>query len=138
MGAVDAKTLEDVKESYGRCCLNADFFEVFYTNFFTKYPIIVDKFKNTDLEKQQKLLYSGLNSLLLFLEGSEYARIQMKKIGEIHSRKNQDVSPTLYPMWKEALMVTIKQFDKHHMKPELEQCWDECLQIGLDFLAQYY
>jgi hemoglobin-like flavoprotein len=138
MRELSAKDISAVKTSYGRCCLYPEFFEVFYTRFFRCSPIIIEKFKNTDLTKQHKLLKGGLNFLLLFIEGSEYARIQMQRIAEIHSRKNHNISPKLYPLWKTSLLQTITEFDKEHITPELEKQWGVCLQAGIDFLIKFY
>jgi len=138
MSILNANDILEVNASYGRCCLSPDFFDVFYTRFIHCSPVIVAKFKNTDLTKQKKLLKTGLTFLLLFVQGDEYGRIQMQRIAEIHSRKKHDVSPTLYPLWKISLLETIKEFDKKHMTSELEQHWEACIQAGVDFIIKFY
>ena len=53
---MDKNTLAIVRESYGRCAMQATFFEDFYETFMRSSPEIMPFFDKTNMAKQRQLL----------------------------------------------------------------------------------
>lgn len=87
-----------------------NFFQAFYENFLQTSPQIADKFKNTDMEKQQKLLKKSFYHLLVFY-ASNHADDYLEKIAIGHSQRELDIRPEWYELWLDSLINTLAEFD---------------------------
>lgn len=126
-----------VVRSYGRCCLNPKFFDRFYENFAKQSHIIGQMFAKTDMAKQKQLLRSGIAFLFQFAQGSQYAAQRVGDLGASHSRTRHNINPDMYPLWTEALMMTVQEFDQQ-FTPELRAKWIAALRQGIERMISMY
>ena len=131
------RSIELVTQSFGRCIVRGDLFSKFYDIFLASSPEIAPRFANTDFDKQKLLLRQGINYALMRAKGSQAAENSLARIRESHSKKNLDVEPRMYPLWKSAFLQAIEQADEE-ITPEVKAAWDEVLQETVDFVAGGY
>jgi hemoglobin-like flavoprotein len=127
----------EVKKSFGRCCNKEGFFSYFYETLIASSDEIVPMFKGTDMERQKRLVRDGLNNLLLFADGSEYAKLRCKKIATVHDRNHVNVRPALYKLWVDSLMAALKKYDPQ-FNLDLEQHWRDALKQGIEYMQSMY
>ena len=129
--------IQDVQSSFGRCGLNPNFMDTFYKNFLASSPEIADLFKNTDFQKQKKMLQMSLNMLITHAMGTGLVEGYLQQLAEKHSRANLNIEPRHYGAWLNSLMAAVKQYDPKY-SPELEKAWRTCLAPGIELLKSKY
>ncbi|MCB1174345.1 MAG: hypothetical protein KDK39_12305 [Leptospiraceae bacterium] len=134
---MDKNTLAIVRESYGRCAMQATFFEDFYETFMRSSPEIMPFFDKTNMAKQRQLLREGISFMILFADNNAGGEMAIEHIGKIHDVKHVNVRPELYPLWINSLLECIGKHDKHHNE-EIRDAWKAVLDIGIRrFIAMY-
>lgn len=136
---VDSEIMTAVKQSYGRCLVNTQFFDTFYDIFLKSSDKIPPMFKNTDFEKQKAVLRSTVTFVIMHAADTNaaFAKDKLQYVGDIHSRGKLNVAPELYPLWETSLMETIKQYDPEYT-PELEKKWHQVLTPAIELLKSRY
>ncbi len=129
--------IKDVKDSYGRCCVNPKFFGLFYETFLASHPAIAPMFAKTDMSKQKSLLRQGLSMMLMHLEGNTVGTTGMDRIAESHSKKKMNIQPHLYDYWITSLLKCVKECDPQ-ITPQLEGEWKQSLQQGVRRIVAGY
>lgn len=132
-----ADSLTLVRESYGRCTLDNDFFEDFYEIFMSSSPEIKPFFARTDMSKQRQLLREGISFMLLFAQKNEGGKLAIKNIGVLHDRDHVDVRPDLYRLWIDSLLKCIEKHDSR-FNTEIKDAWEEILKPGIDRFIEMY
>ncbi len=116
---------------------NHNFFDDFYKTFFESSAKIPEFFKDTDLSRQKKVVKDGILVMIMFAEGSPIGLEKLAEIAEIHSKKNRNIDPKLYPLWIETLIETLRKNDPE-FSDELEQSWRKIIAKGIDFFVEKY
>lgn len=129
--------IQRVSASYKRCLESPEFFDVFYKNFTSKGPRVVEKFKNTDMKRQMDALKHGVQYMIMFAEGSKIAAAKVEDLGVTHDRNHRDISPELYTDWLKSLIETIKQFDPEYTD-DLGRDWEEVMGHGIRRMKAMY
>ncbi|KAA3600847.1 MAG: globin [Calditrichaeota bacterium] len=124
-------------DSLERCNKNPDFLEDFYKLFIASSNEISEKFKNTDLKKQKRMLKASLFMLVLANEGKLEGLEHLKKIAESHNRQNLDIKPELYKIWLECLIKTVEKFDRK-FDSKIENVWRTTMETGINFMTSRY
>lgn len=130
MGVTDT-----VMQSYGRCCAKADFFDDFYQHFLASSPKVREKFVNTDMVGQKRLLRQGILNLVMYARGMPDTKL--KALGQTHNRHGFDIGPELYDIWLHSLLSTIKKHDQHY-SPEIADAWKDVLIKGINVIKAHY
>lgn len=123
--------------SYGRCVLNPQFLDRFYERFTAKSPVIRQMFAKTEMTKQKQLLRSGISFLLQYAKGSVYASEKVTELGISHSREKLNIKPSMYPLWLDALMETVEEFDPE-FTPETRNEWLIALRRGVEKMTSLH
>ncbi len=133
-GPVPPETVQIAEESYRRCGHEA-FFHSFYRRLLGSDESIRSKFARTDFERQNKLLQHGLG--LLFIYAKRGNPSLLERIATRHGPGDVDVAPSLYPLFVDSLVATVKEFDTL-CSPEVEQAWRQALAPGIAFMCAHY
>ncbi len=133
-GPVSPETVQIAEDSYDRCGHEA-FFHAFYRRLLGSDETIRRKFARTDFEKQNKLLQHGLGLLFIYAKRGNPAMLE--RIAARHGPADVDVPPTLYPVFVDCLIATVKEFDTM-CSPEVEQAWRQALAPGIAFMGAHY
>ena len=129
--------LAEVKQSYGRACLQPKFFDRFYDIFLQSSPRIKPMFANTDFKKQKEALRTGLAMLLAHVEGKAAGTMTVNRIAESHKKTKMNIEPNLYPFWIKSLVKAVKEHDQQ-WNADLEGKWEKCLKVGVDHIVAQY
>jgi hemoglobin-like flavoprotein len=135
--SMDAKLLELVSQSYGRCCVSTGFFDTFYKIFLSKSPELGKMFEKTDMKKQKELLRDGIAFLTAFAKNSQMAARKVDSLGDSHSVGKLNVRPDMYPMWVDSLMEAVKQHDKK-FDSNIEKAWRVVVGLGIQKMIERY
>jgi hemoglobin-like flavoprotein len=115
---------------------NKSFFDAFYDNFMNSSDEIKRHFRNTDMQKQKKMLEKSFYSLFIFY-ATNNANDYLNNIAVRHSKSHTNVSPELYEVWLDSLMKTVKEYDPHY-NHDVELSWRVVLAPGIAYMKFKY
>ena len=129
----DDAILKNAQASYGRCSESDDFFNEFYALFLGKSPAIPPLFKDTDFERQNRLLKHAIGLLLNYYHRRESHLLS--RVAERHGAADLGIQGDLYPIWVDCLIEAIKRHDPD-FGPQVERAWRTALAPGVDFVRR--
>ena len=134
---MDKEAFQDVRISFGRCLMNGDLIQEFYESFLESDPRLPFMFENTDFSEQRELLSHSINLAILFAEGSETGKQGLSKVRKSHSRKELNIPPSMYHLWIDSFLKTVKKLDDQLDEKVLGE-WREVLNIAVDYIKSGY
>jgi len=112
------------------------FFAQFYENFFKSSEQVPEKFANTDMEKQVRMLQKGMYQLITFyLTKSESENL--RSIAHTHDAHHYGIEPALYDLWLASLLQTVEELDPEYC-PELRLAWEIVMSPGILYMKFHY
>jgi len=108
---IDEKTLELFNDSFESCVHHPGFLERFYEIFVNASPEVRDKFKNTDLEKQVRMIKQSLLLLTMACLGTKEIDEELARLGQKHGRDGLKIGAHLYELWLDCLLQAVSEFD---------------------------
>ena len=133
-----SRTDEVFNDSYERCLAKDDFIDRFYVRYVASNEIVAQKFANTDMEKQKKMLKASLLMIMaLRLAEPEEAINYFRRIGVMHGRKHHDIGPEFYDLWLTCLMTAVEECDDQYSL-EVDTAWREILASGIGIMKSMY
>ncbi len=120
----------------GRYKTSEIFLNKFYEKFISASPIVREKFKNTDMNKQKRQLQESLYYMLQFYmikKPTDY----MRGIANRHSKKALNISPQLYDLWLESLVATVRELDPKYDQ-DVGLAWKMVMSTGIKFMKNNY
>lgn len=133
----DSAARDVANASYQRCCDQPGFFESFYQQFFTVCPEAAPRFAQTDFTRQNRLLRHAFGILLVFATQPDAEPTVLSRIAERHSRRDLDVPPSLYPVFVDSMIATVRQYDPD-FTPDVETAWRRTVQRGVTYMISRY
>ena len=136
---VDRRLVESFLASLKRCLAVPGFMETFYQSFVSASEEVREKFRNTDLQRQARMLSDSLHVLAVAVQGEmgSPARGDLPRLAERHSRRDLDIPPPLYDHWLACLIDTARQHDPL-FTPEIEAAWRATLSVGIAYMKARY
>lgn len=125
------------RESYDRCCREADFWPAFYRNFLAAAPQAKPLFAKTDFPRQHKLLQHAVGLLLTFPNQPASEPTILTRLAARHSRRDLNIDPAFYGPFVESLLETVSQFDPE-FSPVVEGAWRATVALGVDYMKGKY
>ncbi len=127
------------RRSLHRCLGDPSFIESFYERFVGSSEEIREKFKNTDMKRQVRMLEDSLFVLAVAVQSGadSPARGSLPGIAERHSSRDLDIEPELYDVWLEALIETAGHYDPE-FTPKIEEAWRNTLAAGIEYMRSRY
>jgi len=126
-----SETIELADASFERCQAVPGFLRDFYNRFLTADPRIAPMFKDTEFERQTRLLQHALGLLLACAKGS--SETILDRVAERHSVRDLDIPADLFPIFVDTLVETIAAND-----PEFDEAvgraWREVLAPGVSYM----
>ena len=113
-----------------------DFFEAFSARFLSSSAEIAERFANTDMQHQKKMLRKSFYSLFAFYasgQGEDYIR----RIAESHNRAHLDIRPEFYDIWLECLIATVDEYDEEFCE-DTELAWRLVMTPGITYMKFKY
>ncbi len=132
---VDRRLVESFLASLKRCQGVPGFMETFYQSFVSSSEEVREKFRNTDLQRQARMLSDSLYVLAVAVQGKvgSPAWGDLPRLAERHSRKDLDIRPPLYDHWLACLIDTARQHDPQFTS-EIEAAWRATLSVGIAYM----
>jgi len=136
---VSSPTVQTFLASLKRCLAAPGFLDSFYGRFVGSSEEVREKFKNTDMKRQARVLEDSLYVVANAVQGEEnsLARGALPALAARHSRQDLDIAPHLFDLWIECLVETAREHDPQ-FAPAVEAAWRETLTFGADYMRQRY
>ena len=134
-----AEDTEIFRASLNRCLAVPGFLRTFYELFMSSSDEIRAKFKNTDFEKQTRVLADSLYLMAVAAQGERGspAWAELSRLAKRHDRTELDVRPGLYDAWLDCLIQAARCHDPQ-FSAEVEQAWRNTLRDGIEHLRSRY
>jgi len=136
---VSSPTVQTFLASLKRCLAAPGFLDSFYGQFVGSSEEVREKFKNTDMKRQARVLEDSLYVVANAVQGEEnsLARGALPALAARHSRQDLDIPPHLFDLWIQCLVETAREHDPP-FPPAVEAAWRETLTFGADYMRQRY
>jgi hemoglobin-like flavoprotein len=136
---VSSSAVETFLASLKRCLATPAFLESFYERFVGSSEEVREKFRNTDMKRQARVLEDSLYVVANAVLGEEnsLARGALPAVAERHSRRDLDIPPRLFDLWIDCIVETARAHDPQ-FAPAVEAAWREILAFGADYMRQRY
>jgi hemoglobin-like flavoprotein len=136
---VERHLVESFLASLNRCLEMPGFMESFYQSFVSSSEAVRQKFRNTDLQRQARMLSDSLYVLAVAVQGQagSPARAELPRLAERHSRRDLDIQAPLYDHWLASLLDTARRHDPQ-FTPEIEAAWRQTLSAGIAYMKARY
>jgi hemoglobin-like flavoprotein len=127
------------RASLNRCLAASGFVESFYESFVGSSEDVREKFRNTDMKRQVRMLEDSLYVLTVAVQGgqSSPARGALPGIARRHSRHELDIRPELYDLWLSSLVETARRCDPD-FTDATEEAWRDTLAAGIEYMRSHY
>ena len=125
--------MERVIASFRRCSADCEFMDHFYQRFMESSPQVTAKFARVDMDHQAVMMRGSLE---MMLQGSLHPN-GLTALAELHSRRGIGISPSLYDLWLDSLLSTVRAYDDE-CGEELLAAWRRVLLPGIQAMAQSY
>ena len=134
---IEEKQIEVFHDSLRRCESQDSFYDFFYDHFISSSEEVAEKFKNTDLVKQKRMLRKSLALTPLAIIDDNSAKDFLLKIAKRHSREDLDIQPHLYELWLDSLISSVKKFDAR-FDDQIEKAWRDMMEVGINYMKSLY
>lgn len=126
-------------DSLKRCLGKPDFLLDFYGAFMASSDEVREKLRDTDLQRQTRVLAESLWTMALAAQSSAASpgRGDLPRVAEKHDRHHLDIRPALYDDWLECLIATARRHDPL-FSAEIEAAWRSTLAIGIEYMRSRY
>jgi hemoglobin-like flavoprotein len=133
-GPIDA-----FRASLKRCLVTPGFLREFYEVFSASSGEVREKFRDTDLDRQARVVADSLYIMAVAAQSKEdsVAWAEMARLAERHGHLDRNVRPELYDGWLSCLLQTAGKYDPQ-FSPEIEAAWRETLAPGIEFMRSRY
>jgi hemoglobin-like flavoprotein len=133
MSGVATQSRDVFLASVNRCLAEPGFIAGFYERFLRSSPEVREKFRQTDMERQFRMLVANA------VQGEEgsIARGDLPRLAKRHSREGLDIGPHLYALWSDCLVATAKATDAQ-FDAAVEAAWRETLAHGVRYMTDRY
>ncbi|EGG98363.1 hypothetical protein imdm_107 [gamma proteobacterium IMCC2047] len=112
------------------------FFDAFYQRFLASDQHIAERFANTDMAIQQRMLKKSFYSLFAFYASGQ-ADDAIRRIAEKHNQFNLNIKPEFYDLWLECLIATLKDYDDQFCD-DIELAWRLVMTPGITYMKFKY
>lgn len=112
------------------------FFNRFYDIFISSSPIVKEKFKDSDMDTQKKMVPKAFYHVLQFYL-KKNSRSYMDEIAKKHSKAGIDIKPQLYDLFLSCLIDTLKELD-NEFNDDVELAWRMVFSSGITYMKFKY
>lgn len=111
----------------------------FYDRFIGASDEVREKFKDTDMQRQVRMLEDSLLVVANAVQSKDgsIARGELPRIAARHGRDGLAIRPALYELWADCLVETARECDPA-FRDEIEQSWRAVLGFGVQYMIERY
>lgn len=111
------------------------FFDSFYNRLTAHSPAFSELFKDTDMDKQIKMLMQSITYVTSFsatLEPTE----ELDYIAGLHGRDRLDLPSEYYDIWLDCLLHTVMEKDPKYDE-QVERAWRIVMAPGVEYMKSF-
>lgn len=125
--------------SMKRCLASPEFLLDFYALFMDSSEEVRQKFANTDIKKQTRVLADSFWAISVAAQGPRTSPTwgDLPRLAARHSHKDLDIRPGLYDTWLDCLIQAVRKHDKL-VSDEVEAAWRKTLSLGIEYMRAKY
>lgn len=127
---------ESLARISGKKIEGQSFLDYFYKIFLESSEAVREKFKDTDLEFQSKMLKKSISVQVHFYISKKVSS-DLYCIGQSHNKDNLNISPDMYDLWIRKLTEAVAKYDSE-FSPRVELAWHIILAPGIAFMKYSY
>lgn len=124
-------------DSLARCQNADDFLGQFYERFMASSEEIATRFQFTDFETQKHSLQRSLELSWGVTEGVPESLVELHERALTHDRDHLNISPELYELWLDNIIVTASECDPQ-WNDAIEEAWREILGHVIKYMIGKY
>ena len=124
-------------DSLERCAEDENFIPSFYRHFLSTSSEIRYRFRDTDFEKQNKMLLGSLRLAAGATQGDQESLRELRDRAETHDRHHLNIKPELYSIWLDSVIETARDFDRL-WSDEVEESWNVILGYVINHMIRHY
>ena len=128
--------LENFNDSLARCTGSSRFAERFYERFTASSEEVRHFFRNTDMQRQRRLIAASFYLVMLAMDGQPEGKLHLERMGELHGPGAQDIPAHLYDVWLTCLIQTVQECDPQ-FSSEVERVWRRVMEGGIRVLKSH-
>ncbi|MEO8754664.1 MAG: hypothetical protein ABI624_18500, partial [Casimicrobiaceae bacterium] len=98
-------------DSLARCTGSGRFIDRFYERFIASSDEVQEKFKNTDMRRQRRMIGASLYMVMLAVDGHPEGTLHLERMATVHGPGAHDVPARLYDLWLTCLLQTVRECD---------------------------
>ncbi len=123
--------------SLERCQRRGGLIRHFYEIFLMSSDEVAEKFRNTDMESQERILMTSFYLMMLGDAERAEGKAHYERLATLHDRNHLDIRPELYDLWLDCLLQAVQEFDPEYCD-EVKNAWCEMMGPGLRFMKAHY
>lgn len=125
--------LQVFNDSFQTCYSDPEFINRFYLAFLNSSEEVKNKFANTDMQVQRRMLRKSLAFMITANSNPDAISATAMK----HDKKHLNIKPHLYTFWLDSMIEAVKQTDPA-FRSITEDAWRKTLQPGIDYMIKKY
>jgi truncated hemoglobin YjbI len=130
--ATDHDGIQRTRESLGRCVACDTFLDRFYELFTGSSEEIAELFRNTDFERQKRVLRDSLYVMLVAAGTTRGpAHDEVRRLAKVH--RELGVTRDMFTQWLDALVEAAREHDTH-FTDELEKDWRASMKGAIEIM----
>ena len=135
---MDEATLQTFESSLARCTAKPEFLDLFYDTFLASSPKVREKFANTEVANQKRMLSASFNLMLRAAQNEESGPPEyLEELAKRHGAKQLAIGADLYDLWLDSLLVAVRASDPAYSM-KIEAAWEKVMGIGIKYLCLRY
>lgn len=135
-----ADSIQQFVDSYARVGAKdletGGFLDSFYRRFIESSPVVAEKFRHTDMDRQREMLRVSLDHMVYFAIDREETG-EIARVAGVHSKSRTDIPPSLYALWLDSLLDTVSRFDSRY-DASIEKAWRDALEPAIEYMKRHY
>lgn len=112
------------------------FLDSFYRRFIESSPVVAEKFRDTDMNRQREMLRISLDHMVYFAIDREETD-EIARVAGVHSKSKSNIPGALYALWLDALLDTVSEFDPAYDE-SVHKAWRRALEPAVEYMKRHY
>ncbi len=134
---MEESIVQKFHESLERCQRRGGVISRFYEIFLMSSDDVVEKFRDTDMVTQERMLMASLHLMMLGHDDQIEGKVHYERLAKLHDREHLDIRPELYDLWLDGLIRSVSESDPE-FSDDVENAWREMMAPGVRYMKAHY
>ena len=119
--------------SLKRCESSEGFYHRFSKIFMETAEEVRDRFRNTDFERQVRMLRASITMAALVSQDNRQVRLHIKRLAASYGHAGYDIPPRLFEVWLDCLLNAVEECDPKFDKT-IRRVWGKIMRPAVDLI----